>query len=226
MKIAIYQVNVDRDDNQVCFCGRKELEARQGTDQIDASLYDKVWEGEMACYTLDGVYCKCNTDPPLNYKAREMSVSDVVEVCDDDGPEPKGFYFCDTNEFTEIPFDKEQTMDARPPTMEVVLVDPGKAPQVVEIGKTYDDLHRVIGGYLECVDLEPNVCLICDEEGKMKEREPNRALYDGDGDVMDVVFGRFFLCRLSDGSCFRHLWIQAQQRQLRIILGIFFCLNV
>ena len=197
MKIKLYQVNIDRDENQVCFCNLDTLPARQGTDKIDSSVYDLVWQGDFPCYTLDGVYCKLNTDHPLNYTARSMSVSDIVEVVDDNGPEEKGFYFCDRNDFKPVDFNPTQAGVNLPKSMRVVLVDPGKPAEAVDILTTYDDLHNIIDGYLECINLEPGICMVCNEEGKLNGSAPNRALYDGDGDVMDIVFGRFFIC---DGS--------------------------
>lgn len=45
MKIKIYQVNMERDPNNVCFMGYDRLEKLQGMTDIDSTIYDKVFEG-------------------------------------------------------------------------------------------------------------------------------------------------------------------------------------
>ena len=36
-----------------------------------------------------------------------------------------------------------------------------------------ESFQRIVGGYIECVDLGHGICLICDEEGKLKGRPVN-----------------------------------------------------
>jgi hypothetical protein len=38
------------------------------------------------------------------------------------------------------------------------------------------------------------VILVCNEEGKLMQMPPNRAVVDEDGHIMDVILGPFFLC--------------------------------
>ena len=46
--------------------------------------------------------------------------------------------------------------------------------------------------------LEPankgDVALICNDEGKLMQMKPSRAIFDEDGHVMDVIAGPFFIC--------------------------------
>lgn len=204
MKIEIYQVNTDRDEDGVCFCSMEELEDRQGTDRIHSAIYDKVYEGDVDCYTLDGVFRMFNVEKPPCFKGHSLSVSDVIHVVED-GPVDEGFYFCDTDEFWEIIFHPEETMDRVPNSMKVVFVAPEKEPKIIEVGTELEDMQGILDGMIEACPLaEEDIYLVCNEEGKINGMQPNRALYDGDGELCDVVFGPFFICD-GKGSSFASL---------------------
>ena len=78
--------------------------------------------------------------------------------------------------------------------MKVLLVKPEMYPQVVEIEEGLESLQAVVEGTIEAVyPFDDNVCLICNDEGKLLNLELNRALYDEDGDVYDVIAGNFIV---------------------------------
>ena len=56
MNIAIYQINPDRDENNVAFLCYENLERFQGNTELRSEIYDKVFEGEVDCGTLEEVY--------------------------------------------------------------------------------------------------------------------------------------------------------------------------
>ena len=56
MNIAIYQVNPDRDENNVAFLNYENLERFQGSAELRSEIYDKVFEGKVDCGTLEEVY--------------------------------------------------------------------------------------------------------------------------------------------------------------------------
>lgn len=82
MNVRIYQINMKRDANNVAFMNYASLPKFQGSSEIDSSLYDKVFEGEVNCFTLEKLYEIFNLKHPAGYKGRSMSVSDVVEIID------------------------------------------------------------------------------------------------------------------------------------------------
>ena len=82
MNVRIYQINMKRDANNVAFMNYESLPKFQGSSKIDSSLYDKVFEGEVNCFTLEKLYEIFNLEHPAGYKGRSMSVSDVVEIID------------------------------------------------------------------------------------------------------------------------------------------------
>ncbi len=64
MKIKIYQIDVDRDEDDVAFASLDETIMRQGESRINSEIYDKVFDGDVDCETLEDVYTKFNIDLP------------------------------------------------------------------------------------------------------------------------------------------------------------------
>ena len=81
--------------------------------------------------------------------------------------------------------------------MNVLMVEPGKAPYETQIGGDLQSMQALVGGYLEAVyPFEQPVVLICNEHGKRDGWPLNRALRDSDGDIYDIIAGNFFLAGL------------------------------
>lgn len=184
MKIKIYQVNMERDPNDVCFMGYDRLEKFQGTTDIDSTIYDKVFEGEVNCFTLEKLYEIFNREHPAGYKGRSMSVSDVVEIVD--GMTGKSyFHFCDSFGFKEVSFEPNKTQISerfcdgdKAETISVLLIQPGKYPKTVAIEDSLEAMQALVGGDIEeYMPFEDEVAIICNEEGKVNGLPLNRAVY-------------------------------------------------
>ena len=107
MKIKIYQINTAKDDRRIAFFDLEATKELQKSDEINSSVYDMVYNGEVDCITLEGVFRMFNTQHPEGYKGWSLSVSDIVEVIESDEVKP-GFYFCDSFGFTEVDFDSKK----------------------------------------------------------------------------------------------------------------------
>ena len=195
MNIAIYQIDPDRDENNVAFLNYENLERFQGPAALRSEIYDKVFEGEVECGTLEEVYQMFNLDHPDGYRGRSLSVSDVVEVV---GEEESTFHFCDSIGFREVDFDPDMTEPLKEKKIKVVLCEPGKVARVAEIGTELSDLQRVVGGLIEpYYPFEEQVCIVCNDEGKYNGMRPCRAIYGEGREMMDIIFGPFFICDCS-----------------------------
>ena len=85
--------------------------------------------------------------------------------------------------------------------MNVLMVEPGKAPYEMQIGSDLQSMQALVGGYLEAVyPFEQPVALVCRESGKLDGLPLNRALRDADGDVYDIVAGKFFIVGLGQSD--------------------------
>lgn len=173
MDITIYQINMGRDHNRIAFEGLDLLKMYQGSDKIDSRIYDRVFEGEVDCKDLEDVYRKFNLEHPEGYKGRSLSVSDVVEIVDENGDST--FHFCDSIGFKQIDFDPYLTEEYKEDKIKVVLCEPGKVARVAEIGNTLAGLQKTVKGDIEqFCPYEEAVAIICNEEGNRYEERLRR----------------------------------------------------
>ena len=85
--------------------------------------------------------------------------------------------------------------------MNVLMVEPGKAPYETQIGNDLQSIQAAVGGYIQAVyPYEEPVALIVNEDGKLDGLPLNRALRDPDGDIYDVVAGKFFIVGLGQND--------------------------
>ena len=83
--------------------------------------------------------------------------------------------------------------------MKVLAVEPDKDAYIINISNELSEMQDIIEGYIQVIQIEENVVLVCNEEGKLIGLRPNRAIYH-DGFV-DIIAGNFFLCEC-DGENF------------------------
>ena len=210
MKIKIYQINMDRDNGSYSFTNYENTIRRTGGG-IRSSIYDCVFDGEVACKGLEEVYEKFNIDSPPGFKGHSLSVSDIVEIENSDTVE-KGYYFCDSFGFKKIDFEPSLAVESKKEQITVVICEPGKLARVANIGTELTDLQAVVGGNIETFyPYEEQVCIVCDDEGKICGKPLNRAIYNEDGTIMDIMAGTFFICDCSKPS-FGSLSKEQQQR--------------
>ena len=69
----------------------------------------------------------------------------------------------------------------------ILVVEPNKEPYIKEIECTLENLQRMVGGLIEYINLEDNVDLICNEEGKINNLPFNRSIGN------DIIAGTFII---------------------------------
>ena len=85
--------------------------------------------------------------------------------------------------------------------MNVLMVEPGKAPYETQIGSDLQSMQALVGGYIQAVyPFEQPVALVCRESGKLDGLTLNRALRDSDGDIYDIIAGTFFIAGLGESD--------------------------
>ena len=81
--------------------------------------------------------------------------------------------------------------------LRVLVVEPERTPYVKEIPHTLEALQQEVGGLIEVIypyaDL---VGLVCNEEGKLLGLPLNRALFDKNGKMRDIICGTFLVTGL------------------------------
>lgn len=99
----LYQVKRGEEHSDLLFTNMSMIQKLKF--KIDQSHYDKVYSGstdrkEYVGEVLESLFVKFNLEFPADYRARSMSVSDVV-VLHENGVDKA--YFCDSIGFVEVP---------------------------------------------------------------------------------------------------------------------------
>lgn len=99
----LYQVKRGEEHSDLLFTNMSMIQKLKF--KIDQSHYDKVYSGstdkkEYVGEVLESLFVKFNLEFPADYRARSMSVSDVV-VLHENGVDKA--YFCDSIGFIEVP---------------------------------------------------------------------------------------------------------------------------
>ena len=81
MRVKVYQIQTERDKNNVKFRNYEETERQGG---VNSSAYQCVFAGDIRARNLDDVYHYLNQGmKPTTYQGHSLSMSDVVEVIGD-----------------------------------------------------------------------------------------------------------------------------------------------
>lgn len=139
---------------------------------IDYEAYGKDYAERHVGYFFDDIYLEKNT---ANIKEK---YSGAIE---------------------DIPPEYLVTEQNEPQTMTVVIVEPMQEPYTKEIPTGLKSLQNEVGGLIQVVYpfAEP-IGLICNEEGKNEGLKLNRALYDAENQMYDIIAGTFILAGLGD----------------------------
>ena len=102
MKIKIWQIDENNKDAVRYLFLNYDWVLKHGGFRPD--LYKQVYEGELNAADIEDVYYILNVRKPADYKARSLSVSDVVEI--DHENAASEFAFCDSIGFLKVNFKK------------------------------------------------------------------------------------------------------------------------
>lgn len=80
--------------------------------------------------------------------------------------------------------------------MKVLVVKPMLPPLVKEIDGSLESMQNIVGGTIQALYPfdNPEVALVCNDDGKLLGLPLNRALRDKAGNIYDIVAGTFFIC--------------------------------
>lgn len=100
--VRIWQLNADSDFS-MRFISFDEFKERFG-EPIKNS-FDVVFDGSLPTNNLDMIYEICNLNHPKGYHGHSLSMSDVVELYDDNG---SSFHYVDRFGFRQMDFEKSE----------------------------------------------------------------------------------------------------------------------
>lgn len=79
--------------------------------------------------------------------------------------------------------------------IKVLIIEPTMDPHLKEIDNTLENMQNIVGGLLQFVQLEDDVIIVCNEEGKSLNQEINKIIKD------DVICGTFIILGQKDKKC-------------------------
>lgn len=79
--------------------------------------------------------------------------------------------------------------------IKVIVAEPMKEAYVTTIKNELSELQAVVGGYIEVLPFtsEDEVCIVCNEEGKINGLPLNRGLSDPEGKLYEIIAGTMFI---------------------------------
>lgn len=100
--------------------------------------------------------------------------------------------------------------------IDILVVEPGKAPRPAKVEDTLEAFQRIVGGPIEAgCYLPQRVMLICNREGKHMRLMPNR---ENPTDSGDFIAGTFLLCSF-EGERFASL-TSAQRKEFEAYFAL------
>jgi len=90
--------------------------------------------------------------------------------------------------------------------MQVIIKKPQEKAEVTEIKNEYEELTKIVGGFIECVDIGKGVDMVCNEEGKLKGMAANLNF------PYDVIVGTVFFCSSKEGD-----FISLNDKQIKFV---------
>lgn len=82
--------------------------------------------------------------------------------------------------------------------IKVVMCEPNKMAQVVEIDNELETFQSIVGGYIQATyPFDDYVAVVLNDEGKLDGSPLNRALKINE-QIVDIYAGTFFICGLDD----------------------------
>ena len=77
----------------------------------------------------------------------------------------------------------------------VVVLEPGKQACRAEVDGSLQGMQKVVGGLIEpFYPLDFDIVIVCNEEGKLIGLPLNRAVYNPEGEMVDIIAGTAFVC--------------------------------
>lgn len=96
--------------------------------------------------------------------------------------------------------------------MRAIVKEVGKSPRVEDIKYDLETMQKLVGGYLEVVNMGHGICLVCNEEAKIYDLPVNFGL------GYDTINGTAVFVAKGNGGDFADL-SDAQERAVMNFLG-------
>lgn len=97
--------------------------------------------------------------------------------------------------------EENQMSEEKQEKITVLAVEPMAEPYIKEIDNTLESLQKEVGGLIQATyPYDDLIAIVCNDEGKINGLELNRAIYDEDKNMTDIIAGTFLIVGLTDES--------------------------
>lgn len=111
----------------------------------------------------------------------------------------QGVHVLDAGDFVDMTIKTKAERELTLNLLDVLLVEPMKPPKEVQIADTLEALQSAVGGLIEPFNFTDDpVIIVCNEEGKLNGLPLNRAIYDEQGEMVEIMAGSFLI--MGDGE--------------------------
>jgi len=130
LRYRIYQIEPTTETEDRIFMDFSKISKPNPSEYV--MVYDKAFtlpldEDKNALDILNELFFVFNVEKPEDYYARSMSVSDVIEIYDDDVGQVGRFYYCNKIGFVEINFDSSKAETPIKKEYELLIVPESEA---------------------------------------------------------------------------------------------------
>lgn len=177
MRIKIYQIDSEKDTNQIKFFSIDSLQKLQGSTDIDSSIYKNVYFGDVDCKDLEDIFTLFNTGRVPTHQGHSLSVSDVIEVIDTDNELLKGkCFFCDSIGYKTIDFDTRKCEEMS--GLKCIYITPHHTPIELNLEvNEYNVLRDTVKGIIEITrPFDDDIAIVGNDEAKLINMEGNRRI--------------------------------------------------
>ena len=96
--------------------------------------------------------------------------------------------------------------------MKAIILKPGKPGEVANLDPTYNNLRTLVGGNIEMTYPfeDEYIAVISNEEAKLLDLPPNRAVRREDGSIADIYCGVMVIVALDTDGDYRNLMDEEQ----------------
>ncbi len=217
----LFQVKNGPETRDYRFSSTEELKKMGLT--VDIKNYDLKYTKLLGDTMLENIYKKFNSGKVPDFDGRSMSVSDVIVFCTGTADTA---YYCDPFGFTQLPgflWEHENNLETAEKSTEqnynmiderinnepgekennitVLVVEPLQEPYIKEIPNTLEALQKEVGGPIQAgYPFAEEAAIVCNDEANLEGMRLNRALYDAEGEIYDIVAGTFIVVGLGEDN--------------------------
>lgn len=180
-RITVFQINPERDRNGMN--GKDFSDWPRGA--VDASIYDRVFDGSLPVDGIENAVARINSDPPKDYFGTAIYPSTVISRWNGETGKQEVLYVCEFGyenlrsfKATESGERTEKPEMRKAASVNAVLVEPLKEPRVIRVADSAAGMSEYLEDYTyDFIDEPHDIIRVFRKQGKALGLPLNRAFF-------------------------------------------------